>query len=57
LKLKIVVTIPAIWNYKVQELIRKATQIAGLYSCNIIELELIGEPKAAMLAIFNKMST
>jgi molecular chaperone DnaK (HSP70) len=57
LKLKIVVTVPAIWDHKAQELTRKAAQMAGLHSRNTTELELIGEPEAAALAVFDEMST
>jgi hypothetical protein len=57
LKLKIVVTVPAIWDHKAQELTRKAAEMAGLRSRSTTELELIGEPEAAALAVFDEMST
>lgn len=56
LKIKIVLTVPAIWDHKTQELTRKAAKMAGLMARSSTTLELIGEPEAAALAVFDEMS-
>jgi len=53
--LKIVLTVPAIWDHKAQELTRKAAEMAGLLARNDTTLELVGEPEAAALAVFDEM--
>jgi molecular chaperone DnaK (HSP70) len=53
---KIVLTVPAIWDHKAQELMRKAAKMAGLLEHSDTTLELIGEPEAAALAVFDEMS-
>jgi molecular chaperone DnaK (HSP70) len=56
LQLKIVLTVPAIWDHKAQELTRKAAEMAGLLARTNTTLELIGEPEAAALAVFDEMT-
>ena len=52
---KIVLTVPAIWDHKAQELTRKAANMAGLLARSDTTLELIGEPESAALAVFEDM--
>ena len=53
--IKIVLTLPAIWDHKAQELTRKAADMAGLLARTGTSLELIGEPESAALAVFEEM--
>jgi molecular chaperone DnaK (HSP70) len=55
LKLKIVLTVPAIWDHKAQEMTRKAAEKAGLLEKASTSLELIGEPESAALEVFTEM--
>jgi molecular chaperone DnaK (HSP70) len=55
LRIKVVVTVPAIWDYKAQELTKTAAVMAGLLARTGTTLELIGEPEAAALAVFDEM--
>lgn len=57
LDLRIVLTVPAIWDHKAQETTRKAARMAGLLARPNATLELIGEPEAATLAVFNEMES
>jgi molecular chaperone DnaK (HSP70) len=53
--LKIVLTIPAIWDHKAQENMLKAAAKAGLLDerpCGKTEISLIAEPAAAALATY-----
>lgn len=54
-KLKIVLTVPAIWDHKAQEMTRRAAEKAGLLKREDTTLELIGEPEAAALEVFTEM--
>jgi len=56
LRLKIVLTVPAIWDHKAQEITRQAAEMAGLLARTDTTLELIGEPEAAALAVFEDMN-
>jgi molecular chaperone DnaK (HSP70) len=53
--LQIVLTVPAIWDHKAQELTRKAAEMAGLLVRSDTTLELVGEPEAAALAVFDEL--
>lgn len=54
--LKIVLTVPAIWDHAAQDLTRTAARMAGLLDRpNTTTLELIGEPEAAALSVFDDM--
>lgn len=53
--IKIVLTVPAIWDHKAQELTRRAADVAGLLARSETTLELIGEPESAALAVFEEM--
>jgi molecular chaperone DnaK (HSP70) len=55
LDVRIVITVPAIWDHKAQETTRRAAEMAGLMTRPSTTLELIGEPEAATLAVFNEM--
>jgi molecular chaperone DnaK (HSP70) len=55
ISIKIVLTLPAIWDHKAQELTRKAAGMAGLPARTGTTLELIGEPESAALAVFEEM--
>lgn len=57
LKLRVVLTVPAIWDHKAQELTKKAAEMAGILERADTSLELIGEPEAAALSVFNEMSS
>jgi len=57
MKLKIVLTVPAIWDHKAQELTKRAAEMAGMLERADATLELIGEPEAAALSVFNEMKT
>lgn len=54
-KLKIVLTVPAIWDHKAQEMTRQAARKAGILERESTTLELIGEPEAAALEVFTEM--
>lgn len=56
LQIKVVLTVPAMWDYKAQELTKNAADMAGLLARTDTTLELIGEPEAAALAVFDEMS-
>lgn len=53
LTIKIVLTVPAIWDHVAQALTREAAEKAGLLARPGTTLHLIGEPEAAALAVFN----
>jgi molecular chaperone DnaK (HSP70) len=53
LAIRIVLTVPAIWDHQAQELTRKSAEMAGLMARKNTTLELIGEPEAAALAVFD----
>ncbi|KAL2060285.1 hypothetical protein VTL71DRAFT_9680 [Oculimacula yallundae] len=53
--LKIVLTVPAIWDHDAQHLTRSAAEMAGLLERSNTTLELIGEPEAAALSVFDEM--
>jgi len=55
MKLKIVLTVPAIWDHKAQELTKRAAEMAGMLERNGTTLELVAEPEAAALSVFNEM--
>lgn len=55
IQLKIVLTVPATWDHKAQEMTRKAAEQAGLTERPGTTLELIGEPEAAALEVFTEM--
>ncbi|KAH8656043.1 hypothetical protein BGZ60DRAFT_567892 [Tricladium varicosporioides] len=55
INIKIVLTVPAIWDHKAQELTRRAADMAGLLARSDTTLELIGEPESAALAVFEEM--
>jgi molecular chaperone DnaK (HSP70) len=57
IKMRIVLTVPAIWDHKAQALTRKAAKMAGMLDRKGSTLELIGEPEAAVLAVFKGMNT
>lgn len=54
-QLRIVLTVPAIWDHKAQELTKKAAEMAGILERKGSTLELIGEPEAAALSVFDEM--
>jgi len=47
LPIKLVLTVPAIWDHQAQELTRQAAEKAGLVSRINVDLELVSEPEAA----------
>ena len=47
LPIKLVLTVPAIWDHQAQELTREAAERAGLRSRVNVELEMVSEPEAA----------
>jgi molecular chaperone DnaK (HSP70) len=51
-KFKIVLTVPAVWDHKAQDLTRQAAKRAGFLDRKDTILDLIGEPEAAALAVF-----
>jgi molecular chaperone DnaK (HSP70) len=53
--LKIVLTVPAIWDYAAQEQTRRAAKMAGLLGRKGTTLELVGEPEAAALSVFDEL--
>lgn len=55
LRVRIVLTVPAIWDHNAQEATRQAARRAGLMERGTTILELIGEPEAAALAVFDEM--
>jgi molecular chaperone DnaK (HSP70) len=55
IKIKIALTVPAIWDHKAQELTKRAAEMAGMLERADTTLELIGEPEAAALSVFNEM--
>jgi molecular chaperone DnaK (HSP70) len=55
-ELKITLTVPAIWDLSAQELTKKAAEMAGLLDRKGTTLQLIGEPEAAALSVFQEMS-
>lgn len=55
--LKIVLTVPAIWDYAAQEQTRNAAEMAGLLDRKGTTLELVGEPEAAALSVFDELET
>jgi hypothetical protein len=55
-QLRLVLTVPAIWDHKAQELTRKAAEMAGMLAWSDTTLELIGEPEAAAMAVLEEMS-
>jgi molecular chaperone DnaK (HSP70) len=57
IKMKIVLTVPAIWDHKAQDLTRQAAKMAGMLDRKSSTLELIAEPEAAALAVFMGMNT
>ncbi|KAI9741418.1 MAG: hypothetical protein M1818_004224 [Claussenomyces sp. TS43310] len=57
IKLRIVLTVPAIWDHKAQDLTRRAAEMAGMLDREDSTLELIAEPEAAALAVFTGMNT
>lgn len=57
IKMKIVLTVPAIWDHKAQDLTRQAAKMAGMLDRKGSTLELIAEPEAAALAVFMGMNT
>jgi len=57
MKLKVVLTVPAIWDHKAQEVTKRAAEMAGMLEKADTTLELIGEPEAAALSVFNEMNT
>lgn len=54
-KFKVVLTVPAMWDHKAQDLTRQAAKMAGILDPKGAVLELIGEPEAAALAVFTEM--
>ncbi|KAF4621952.1 hypothetical protein G7Y89_g14392 [Cudoniella acicularis] len=56
LRLKIVLTVPAIWDHKAQELTKRAAEMAGMLERDDTTLELVAEPEAAALSVFNEMN-
>ena len=56
-KFKIVLTVPAMWDHRAQELTKKAAEMAGMLVRKGTTLELIGEPEAAALAVSSKMNS
>jgi molecular chaperone DnaK (HSP70) len=57
INLRIVLTVPAIWDHKAQDLTRQAAKMAGMLDRKGSTLELIAEPEAAALAVFTGMNT
>ena len=55
-ELKITLTVPAIWDLSAQELTKTAAEFAGLLDRKGTTLQLIGEPEAAALSVFEEMS-
>ncbi len=56
-ELKIVLTVPAIWELAAQELTKEAAKMAGLLDKGNTSLELVGEPEAAALSVFDEMTS
>ncbi|KAH6674763.1 hypothetical protein B0J14DRAFT_652947 [Halenospora varia] len=56
IKFKIVLTVPAIWDHRAQELTKQAARNAGMLDRRGTTLELIGEPEAAALAVVTDMN-
>lgn len=54
-QLNIVLTVPAIWDHQAQQLTKKAAEMAGLLERPGTFFELIGEPEAAALSVFDEM--
>ena len=55
--LKIILTVPAIWELSAQELTKEAAKMAGLLDRENTALELVGEPEAAALSVFDEMTS
>lgn len=53
LQIKFVLTVPAIWDHRAQELTKEAAVKAGMMSRNNMKLELVSEPEAAARFVFN----
>jgi molecular chaperone DnaK (HSP70) len=51
--LKIVLTVPAMWDMSAQELTKEAARMAGLLNRRNTFLELVAEPEAAALSVLN----
>ena len=54
--LKVVLTVPAIWDHGAQQQMRKAARLAGILesrACGKTEITLIAEPAAAALATYH----
>jgi molecular chaperone DnaK (HSP70) len=54
LQIKLVLTIPAIWDHQAQELTRKAAHKAGMMKRGNMKLELVSEPEAAARYVFSE---
>jgi len=54
LQIKLVLTVPAIWDHHAQELTREAAHKAGMMKRPNMKLELVSEPEAAARYVFNE---
>lgn len=57
IKIKVVLTVPAIWDHQGQEMTRKAASNAGITTRPDTFLELVSEPEAASLATIQDRGT
>jgi phenylpyruvate tautomerase PptA (4-oxalocrotonate tautomerase family) len=55
LNLKIMLTIPTIWDHKAQAMLRRSAEKAGLLERTGTLLELVGKPEAAAVAVLSEM--
>lgn len=54
IQIKLVLTIPAIWDHRAQEMTKTAAQKAGMTNRANMKLELVSEPEAAARYVFNE---
>lgn len=57
IKIKVVLTVPAIWDHEGQEMTRRAAANAGITTRPDTSLELVSEPEAASLATIQDRGT
>lgn len=54
LQIKLVLTIPAIWDHQAQEMTKAAARKAGMMNRSNMKLELVSEPEAAARYVFSE---
>jgi len=57
IKIKVVLTVPAIWDHQGQEMTRRAASNAGITTRADTSVQLVSEPEAAALATLTDRGT